>query len=295
MSRVPASPRQISQPAELPSAGSSRRSVSAPATTANTASTQATNPSNQLTTPTENAATQEQMQDQIRLEKQGGSQSRVDLGLDPVEKGDPVSQAEIDWAMALEDKVIKGYQPSAKEVEKYTDIAARLTAANPARQMPEETVSETESTADLSDEVSVQELEWAKQLEFRVKQGYRPNAQETALYENIVERLQAQQLTEQDLTWARDLETRIQNGYEPSADEVQQYETIFKRLQVQQGISRQDESTAVEKTQASAQVSQEELQWAQGVMQRVQQGGPELTPKEIERYTDIYNRAQAGQ
>lgn len=275
MSRIPASPQSVQAPAALPP--TAKPVPAAPAAT----------PSATEKPPL--AAPQDQVSP---LEKCGCSMPHLDLnieGVEPVTTAEPVSEADLKWALALEEKVVKGYQPTAAEFEKYADIAARLSDANPARQVPE-----TEA------EVSQDEIAWAQKLEAQIKQGYQPTAKEVARYEAIFDRLQAQSqaevkpapVSQEDLDWAMALETKVKQGYQPTAKDVARYEAIYERVKTQN--TAKPEPVAPVTPPAAAPVSQEDLQWAADLMTKVQQGY-DPSAKEVERYTRIYERYQAQQ
>ncbi len=291
MSRIPASPQSVQAPAALPPTAKSTPTAPAAAP------------------PVPEKPPVAAPQDQVSpLEKCGCSMPHLDLNIEettPVKAPEPVSEAEIKWALALEENVVKGYQPTAAEFEKYADIAARLSDANPARQVPE-----TEA------EVSQDEMAWAQKLESQIKQGYQPTAKEVARYQDIFDRLQAQPQTEvtpapvsqEDLDWALALETKVKQGYQPTAKDVARYEAIYNHMQTQKPSQKPSKSEPVAPTErppapsapvapaapTAPAVSQEDLQWAADLMTKVQQG---YTPgtKEVERYTRIYERYQAQQ
>lgn len=98
-----------------------------------------------------------------------------------------VSDEEISWALALEQKVNSGHQPTAEETARYNSIFSRLNASEQPAQAP----AGPQASAP---PVSQEEMNWALALENKVKtEGYQPNAQETARYEQIYAKLQAAQ------------------------------------------------------------------------------------------------------
>ncbi len=101
----------------------------------------------------------------------------------PPEPVNPVSQKEIEWALALENKVKNGYQPTKKETDKYQDIAQRLATSR----------NETPPTPAPVKPVSAEELEWADQLQKKFQVGYKPTQTEIEMYTDIYNRYQQTQ------------------------------------------------------------------------------------------------------
>lgn len=145
------------------------------------------------------------------------------------------SQAEIWWALELENKVKQGYQPDSVEIAIYRQIFQKL-------QGP----TAEATTADTARRVSQAEIEWALDLETRVEEGKVPTAEETAKYQDIALRLQAQKsennthpradgypglISSEELQWAAALESRVKDGYSPSPEETARYQRLQTRLQ----------------------------------------------------------------
>lgn len=279
MSRIPASPHLKNAPAPLPV-----ESTTAPSQAAKQRST------GEAATPARPSAEAPTPSDHIALEKQGGSMNHYNLGLDATaatastSTTDPVTKVELQWALELEDKVVKGYQPSAQEFDKYADIAARLADCNPARQMEgsdEPEVKGPQKTE--SGTVSDAEIKWALRLEERVMKGYQPSAEEVAAYEAIYTQMTAQKdvpsdLPEKDLKWAQELMEKIEQGYQPTAQEVKRYEAIY--------------NTAQEAIQSQEKPSENtDTQWAKALQSKVLQGY-QPTAAEVKRYEEIYDQLQ---
>ncbi|RCS56528.1 hypothetical protein [Parvibium lacunae] len=96
-----------------------------------------------------------------------------------------VSQAEIEWARQLEQKVEnENYQPNTSEVSRYQNILQQFYAA------PKQPPQAEKSIPKANSNVSQAEIEWALQLEQKVKnENYQPNASEVSAYQAIAERL----------------------------------------------------------------------------------------------------------
>ncbi|PIQ25814.1 hypothetical protein COW36_21985 [bacterium (Candidatus Blackallbacteria) CG17_big_fil_post_rev_8_21_14_2_50_48_46] len=157
-------------------------------------------------------------------------------------------------------------------------------------------------------QVSQDEIQWALQLEQKVKGGQQPTAQETARYEDIAKRLAAAQqapaaptapqapaapqVSQDEIQWALQLEQKVKGGQQPTAQETARYEDIAKRL----AAAQQAPAAAPSAPQAPAapQVSQDEIQWALQLEQKVK-GGQQPTAQETARYEDIAKRLAAAQ
>jgi hypothetical protein len=156
--------------------------------------------------------------------------------------------------------------------------------------------------------VSQEEVQWALQLEQKVKGGQQPTAQETARYEDIAKRLagaqqpqQPQQpsapaapaaapVSQEEVQWALQLEQKVKGGQQPTAQETARYEDIAKRL----SAAQQPAAPTAPAAPAAAPVSQEEIQWALQLEQKVK-GGQQPTAQEAARYEDIAKRLAAAQ
>lgn len=112
----------------------------------------------------------------------------------------PPTKAELKWARELESQVTQGYQANPKEVAKYEDIYQRLQASQPPienskpslkdKLSPVKPTPTPKEVPSPNANVSKQEMNWAIQLEEKVKQGYQPNAKEIDKYTDIAQRLQ---------------------------------------------------------------------------------------------------------
>lgn len=176
-----------------------------------------------------------------------------------------LSQQEVQWALMLEQRVMsQGYQPTEQEIAAYTDIARRVEASlvpvqstaapiaeDPARDFTEWSApAQTPAPA----RVSEQDIDWAQDLEARVKRGEKPTAEETSRYEDVFRRMQASlaagqapppdrppeprqsarglaPVSEEDMAWAIALQTRVQGGATASDAEIERYDDIYRRQQ----------------------------------------------------------------
>ena len=148
----------------------------------------------------------------------------------------PVSQQEIQWALQLESKIKEGYSPTQKEKDQYTDIFNRLQHAQDTSGRWKEW-SKPFSTPDKG--VGPAEIQWALELEQRVKQGYQPTAEETARYEDIAKRLAKQPVPSgygqtsagmtEPLNWALEWLQKTNNGRTGTAAELAMYRWCLKQ------------------------------------------------------------------
>jgi hypothetical protein len=153
--------------------------------------------------------------------------------------GPPISQEEIQWALQLEEKAKNGQQPTAQDAARYEDIAKRLAAS---QQQPQ--AQPQQPAAPAAAQVTQEEVQWALQLEQKVKGGQEPTAQDAARYEDIAKRLAAAQqqpqaqpqqpagppISQEEIQWALQLEEKAKNGQQPTAQDAARYEDIAKRL-----------------------------------------------------------------
>lgn len=192
----------------------------------------------------------------------------------------------------------------------------------PGQQPAPVTANPTQPSAPVSSQGATgDEVEWARQLEGKVVQGYKASQQEIAKYNEIQMKLatygmapsaaptaaptlsSSGAVTQAEIDWALQLQHKVQfEGYQPTEQEVATYTDIFSRYQnqPQQPAPVQQPPAPVQPTQPVAPVpstgalTPEEIQWAQQLQQMVQQGY-QATQAEIDRYTDIYTRMQQAQ
>lgn len=158
-----------------------------------------------------------------------------------------VTQADIDWAVGLMNKVSKGYNPTTAETKKYEQIYAAIQQGKvPQKKNEVEQTQPTQNTSPAKNTPpSKDELKWASDLEAKVSKGYNPTAQEKEKYTNIFERYKASATnpannipklttgkpTDAEITWAQNLQKKVnEQGYEPSQAEIDAYTNIANRL-----------------------------------------------------------------
>ncbi|MEZ0371459.1 MAG: hypothetical protein ACAI44_20370, partial [Candidatus Sericytochromatia bacterium] len=164
----------------------------------------------------------------------------------------PVPQADIQWALQLEQKVkTQSYQPTQQETARYEDIAKKLAAA---QQAPQQGAQQPAAPP-----IPEADIQWALQLEQKVKtQSYQPTQQETARYEDIAKKLTAAQqapqqgaqqpaappIPEADIQWALQLEQKVKTqSYQPTQQETARYEDIAKKLAAAQQAPQAPQQT----------------------------------------------------
>ena len=241
-----------------------------------------------------------------------------------------LSQQEVQWALMLEQRVMsQGYQPTEQELAAYTDIARRVEAspvpvqstAAPSAEDPARDFTEWSAPAQTPapSRVSEQDIDWAQDLEARVKRGEKPSREEIGRYEDVFRRMQASlaagqappparppeprepgsvpaPVSEQDIAWALDLEARVKRGENPTGEETSRYEDVARRLAAFQAAEQAQPAARPPEPRKPAAglapVSEEDMAWAIALQTRVQ-GGATASEAEIERYDDIYRRHQA--
>ena len=131
-----------------------------------------------------------------------------------------------------------------------------------------------------------------------VNTGYRPTPQEAAAYENIQQRYAAQQqtaepapqlgsgpVTQDELNWLQ-----AQSGKQLSGNDLARYQNITERYLAQQNNGQ------VAAPQPAGQlmpVSQEELNWALDLQNKIQTQNYQPTPDEVAKYKDIFSRYES--
>lgn len=229
----------------------------------------------------------------LQTPAQAGSAAQSVGFIDAATAHDPASPAELRWAKNLEQRVEQGYQPTPEEIELYQEIYQKVQTAPPAPQP--DPIDSTETG------VSQQELQWALDLEEKVKMGYQPTQQEIKAYQDIAVRVAhgpiegkpldlPPEVSQEDIDWALQLEKSVLQGYVPTENEIIRYQSIAERLTHSGSV----ETPAPTPIEESTSVSQQELHWARELMKHVE-SGYQPTQQEAARYNEIYSRLQATQ
>lgn len=174
--------------------------------------------------------------------------------------GSPVSQEDIQWALALQEMVSKqGYSATPQEMEAYEKIYRALASqTQPTVLRPP--VSTSCTRIPLPAPHRDDEVQWALDILKSVRSGCVPTDSEVTTYERIV---------------SQHAELQADNSANPSANgnatlRLPQIEAVANR-----GLSV------------------EELAWMQEITQRIQSDGYKPTEKELALYTLLFKRNQA--
>lgn len=238
-----------------------------------------------------------------------------------------VSQADVQWALDLENKVKGGQQPSPQDVARYEDIARRLQAAQTGAQAPAAPTQAPTAPAPAAPAVPEADIQWALELETKVNAGQQPSPQDIARYEDIARRLQAAQAGAQApaapaatngprdwANWSRPFATPSVPNMPlpmagPSGSPSIHVPTSLRgappsqpSAQAPAGVPTSLRAPAPAPQMAPAQapqlpggVSQQEIEWAMQLEARVNQQNYQPTPQEMSQYENIAQRLQAGQ
>ena len=183
----------------------------------------------------------------------------------PVQGQQAVTQQELDWAMAMQERIMGGYRPSQQESAMYDNIQRRYAA------QPAEPSQPTPAPSGQLRPVTQGELDWAMAMQDKITtQGYRPTPDEAARYTDIFNRYQNQ----------------------PAQPPAPVTATPTQPVEQPKPTYNPGQTATVEIDNS---VSQAELQWAIELQQKIDTQGYKPTQAEITRYTDIFNRYQASQ
>ncbi|MBC7475725.1 MAG: hypothetical protein H7263_15690, partial [Candidatus Sericytochromatia bacterium] len=157
--------------------------------------------------------------------------------------------------------------------------------------------------------VSQEEMNWALLLEQKVSGGYQPNAQETQAYQNVAAKLSsntsnpqtqtssAQQTapagaSQEEINWALGLEQKVKSGYNPTDQETQAYQNIATKLSSSKSGATQQTNPTQQTAPAGA--SQEEINWALGLEQKVKTQNYQPNAQETQAYQNIAAKLTAA-
>ncbi|MEK7433458.1 MAG: hypothetical protein AABZ74_10025 [Cyanobacteriota bacterium] len=215
-----------------------------------------------------------------------------------------VSQQDVQWALDLENKIkTQKYAPTQQETDAYNALSQKL--MNSQQQAPVQQTQQTQQAPTLPAGVSQQDVQWALDLENKIKtQKYAPTQQETDAYNALSQKLMSSQqqapvqqtqqtqapqqvtslppgITEQDVKWAIDLETKVKTqNYAPTAEENAKYQDMAQKLS----------NAKQEGVRTGNKVSQQEVQWAMDLENKAKTQNYEPNPQEMAKYQDIANR-----
>lgn len=226
--------------------------------------------------------------------------SMVNQKLNPTQPGTgnplPVTQQELNWAMDLQNKIKNfGYRPTKQEYDKYQDIFTRhqnngggpvsqpqqpvyqppvVQPQPPVYQPPAPVVNQPPA-------VVPNQPVYQPPVTQPQQPVYTPpvNTPTAPVYETPATTL----VTQQEMDWALRLQNQIEySGYRPSVDEAQRYNDIFSRYQQQQ----------LQATLPTGPVTQQEMDWAVAMQNRIETQGYRPTTEEAAKYENIFNRYQ---
>jgi len=209
----------------------------------------------------------------------------------------PPTPEDIEWAKQLVNKIqTLGYKPNPSEIQRYQEIYNKQKQSRISQEYKKNNPSNTNSTQN-TNTVTQEEINWAKQIQEKVKKGQQVTPQEEARYEQIRQKLDLQnnkpqnntskKITQDEFNWAKNLEDKVNNqGYIPTNEEKAKYEDIFNRYK-NQGVESLNNNDNVSKG-----VTQDEFNWAKNLENKVNNQGYIPTNEEKAKYEDIFNRYQ---
>jgi len=222
-----------------------------------------------------------------------------------------VSQEELTWATQLVTKIQQGYKATNEELAKYEDIYNRQANSS----------SQTNNVVSTTGGATQEELNWAIELENKVKQGYKPSQDEVNKYNDVYTRYANANsasnntsvsgtsstnntpLTQGELTWAQNLQTRRQNGYQATQQEIAKYQDIYSRYQSQvinptsttsstSNVGNVASTGATNTVYVNTANADANLQWALQLLDKIVQQGYIPTEDESKKYEAIIAKQQ---
>lgn len=160
-----------------------------------------------------------------------------------------VSQEEIQWALALEEKVKQGYQPTPQETSTYQDLAHRLQSQKQSGQT-QPVSNQSNANRDWSSwsqpfTVPKTLFETTPRI-IQVPTTLRSASPSLPTYSayNQGPTLSTQStstgnVTKAEIDWALALEDKVKKGYSPNQGEIAQYKSIFEKMQASKGSTVQ--------------------------------------------------------
>ena len=179
----------------------------------------------------------------------------------------PVSQDEINWALALENKAKSGYSPNPQETSTYQDIANRLQVQQQSGSTQNSSTGQTNKDwsawsqpftvpkslfqttpriiqvpATLRSAVPTLPTYTAVNVGPDLNAGKTANVPRTLPKSGTTQPAttgNTGSVSKQEIDWALALEAKVKGGYNPNESELYQYKNIADRLQASQGKTQQ--------------------------------------------------------
>ncbi|MFN8673354.1 MAG: peptidoglycan-binding domain-containing protein [Candidatus Sericytochromatia bacterium] len=227
----------------------------------------------------------------IRNRMNMANQVRSNLGLEQQAASNAPTQADLDWAKNFLSAVKSGHKPTQAESAKYNEIRAKQQAAK------------NQPSSGQIQQLTQQDIDWAKSFAEMVKAGHNPTKAEEAKYNRILQlttQMQTQpkeekiELTEENIAWAKDLAAKVSKGYEPTPAEEAKYNKIIELAKQQKA----EETKAPEKVDkpsvaiGNGPVSKEEFAWALDLQNKISTQNYKPNKEEAIRFNNIFDRVQ---
>lgn len=143
---------------------------------------------------------------------------------------------------------------------------------------------------------SESDLNWASELEEKIQtQHYQPSPAEAQRHHHISEAFLASRAaspppSREELQWATHLQQKAQKGYHVTPQEMSRFRDISARLAIQQQKAAQE--ALAKAPDLGRAPTQDELEWAQDILQRTQTQGYQPSGRELERFQMIAKARQ---
>ncbi len=211
--------------------------------------------------------------------------------------GSKPTEAEVQWALTLEKKVkTNNYQPNQTELAAYNDISNRLinfnnkTAVDPLHGRSVQNMAQNIQPTGPATQgaVTQQELDWAQELQTKVSQGYKPSQTEMTMYTSIYNRAQG-----------GGSQPQVNNNQQPNFNNNQPVSGNDDLPALENGNTQYQQPNIGPTINApmltvNSSSSDPELQWALGLLDKVQKGYPP-TQEEALKYEQIIAKNRIAQ
>ncbi len=197
-----------------------------------------------------------------------------------------VTQAELDWAVALQSKLSTGYKPNQQEQAQYTDIYSRYQSSGNTIITEQEAAGSVDNSSQATNTGAVDQTQATQQTSSTTP-------------------------TQQELDWAATLQSKVSTGYKPNQQEQAQYTDIYNRYQSSSGQVAATDNTSMQPSQTTTNTTtqtsldpntpqvgvdvnnpSQELKWALELLDKVQQGYVP-TDDEVAKYEQAIAKNQS--